>query len=534
MMNHEYFAGTWTLFKLMLKRDRILVLVWIFIPFLLALATAGSFGAMDLNTAMKDFTSDPVISAIQGPVLSEGLDGVVIWRMMGLNVILLGIAGVLTVVRHTRLEEETGRSELIRSYATGRHANLTAALVLSLMIDVLAGLTQAVLLAAIGGSLSGALTFGGTIAFAGFVYACLAAIAVQLRESTGTARGIGLMTVGIGFLMMVVNNGSGGYTALKWVTPMAWHRLTQPMNGNYGAYYIYFILVIGVIAFIAYKLSTHRDLGAGILPSRPGRAEAPPSLKSPLALAWRLHKGAFRGWLVGISVFGAGIGMIAQNISHNAEMGSILGNLGGTNWVEAVGNQDAFIAIIVYIISLAVALYAIMAVLKPHHEEAESRAELILSRSVERNKWYAGHISIAFVTSAVLLFAMGLGSGLVYGISSDNVAEVLPRMMIMCLSKIPAVWMMAGIASFVNGLLPKASTACSFSIWGLFAALELLWEASIVSWSAMSFSPFSTAHYTIPVEELTIPVLYLLMICSVLLAGGGVITFRRRDILTKV
>ena len=36
-MNHEYFAGTWTLFKLMLKRDRILVLVWIFIPFLLAL-----------------------------------------------------------------------------------------------------------------------------------------------------------------------------------------------------------------------------------------------------------------------------------------------------------------------------------------------------------------------------------------------------------------------------------------------------------------------------------------------------------------
>lgn len=107
-------------------------------------------------------------------------------------------------------------------------------------------------------------------------------------------------------------------------------------------------------------------------------------------------------------------------------------------------------------------------------------------------------------------------------------------MMIMCLSKIPAVWMMAGIASFVNGLLPKASTACSFSIWGLFAALELLWEASIVSWSAMSFSPFSTAHYTIPVGELTIPVLYLLIICSVLLAGGGITTFRRRDILTKV
>lgn len=215
-MKMDDFVGTSTLLRLFIRRDRLLSLVWILTPFLLAVATAGTFGAMDLDTAISEFISDPVISAMQGPIMTSTLAGVVVWRMMGLNVIVLGIASVITVVRHTRTEEETGRSELIRAYVTGRFANLTAALLLALIINLSAGLLQTILLIGIGAQVGGAILFGLTVAAGGFFFAGLGALGSQLRESAGGARGISLLAVGLGFFMMIINNGSGGYTALRW------------------------------------------------------------------------------------------------------------------------------------------------------------------------------------------------------------------------------------------------------------------------------------------------------------------------------
>jgi len=44
---------------------------------------------------------------------------------------MIGLLALLTVVRHTRADEEAGRSELIGSTALGRHAQLAAALIVN-------------------------------------------------------------------------------------------------------------------------------------------------------------------------------------------------------------------------------------------------------------------------------------------------------------------------------------------------------------------------------------------------------------------
>lgn len=532
-MKKDYFVGTGTLLRLFLRRDRLLSLIWILAPFLLAVATAGTFGAMDLETAISEFISDPVISAMQGPVMTGTLAGVVVWRMMGLNVIILGIGSVITVVRHTRTEEETGRSELIRAYVTGCYANMTAALLLALIINLTAGLLQAVLLIAIGGQAVGAILFGLTVAAGGFFFAGLGALGSQIRESAGGARGISLLAVGLGFFMMILNNGGGGYTALRWITPMTWHRLTQPLNSNHAWFLLYFAVVIVVPIVLAFELSTKRDIGAGIMPPKLGTAEAKPGFKSPLALSWRLYKNPFLGWFIGVGAFGAGIGTIAQNIADNEQLGSLLGNLGGTGWTEHVGNKDAFVAIIVYIISLAVALYAINTVLRPYREEIQSRGELMLSKPVSRGEWFNSHLLIAFLTSAALMLIMGLGSGIIYGATSGDFGNTFLRIFGMSASKIPAVWMMAGITALIYGFLPKAVSGLSWTAWALFAALELLWEGGVISWSVMGLSPFSYSHYTIPVSALSILTLAGLSLLAVLLAAIGLYGFNKRDILTK-
>jgi polyether ionophore transport system permease protein len=54
-----------------------------------------------------------------------------------------------------------------------------------------------------------------------------------------------------------------------------------------------------VLAAVAFALLARRDVGAGVLPARLGPATAAPWLRSPLALAWRLHRGMLLAWTAG-------------------------------------------------------------------------------------------------------------------------------------------------------------------------------------------------------------------------------------------
>ena len=53
--------------------------------------------------------------------------------------LVLAIGSLLTVIRHTRTDEETGRSELIRAYEVGPYASMTAALILTVVGNLVSG-----------------------------------------------------------------------------------------------------------------------------------------------------------------------------------------------------------------------------------------------------------------------------------------------------------------------------------------------------------------------------------------------------------
>ena len=75
-------------------------------------------------------------------------------------------------------------------------------------------------------------------------------------------------------------------------------------------------------------LLDRRDFGAGLVPSRPGRATASAALGSPLGLAWRLQRGALIGWALGLFLLGAAYGSIGnsieQYIADNPEIAEFL------------------------------------------------------------------------------------------------------------------------------------------------------------------------------------------------------------------
>lgn len=133
---------------------------------------------------------------------------------------------MLLVIRHTRTEEANGRRELLSATVVGRHAPLTAALI------VVFGANLAIATVIVGGLIgqglpvAGAIAFGLSSAVAGWVCAAIAAVAAQLTESPGPARGIGLAAFGLAYLMRIIGD-VGGASWLSWLSPLGWVRFTR-------------------------------------------------------------------------------------------------------------------------------------------------------------------------------------------------------------------------------------------------------------------------------------------------------------------
>ena len=218
---------------------------------------------------------------------------------------------------------------------------------------------------------SGSLAFGLELAGAGWVFAAVGGVAAQLTESAGSARGIAGSVLGGAYLLRVVGDLSGrsggSLSWLSWLSPIGWAHRVRPYGGER-----WWLLALGAgltaaLAAAAVALSARRDVGAGLLPGRPGPAAAAPGLRSPLALAWRLHRGLLTGWTAGFAVLGVVFGGLANGIGEiehdNPTLQDIFARMGGR-----AGLPDAYLAGIMGILGLIAAAYAIQATLKLRSE----------------------------------------------------------------------------------------------------------------------------------------------------------------------
>lgn len=534
-MKSNDFTGTKILIRLFLRRDRFLLPMWIIFSVMLVFVTAVTFDAIggeELRNVLSEFHKDPLISALLGPIISVNLSGAIVWRGMSQLALALGIGSLLMVIRHTRTDEETGRSELIRAYPIGRYANLTAALILPIMGNMIAGILISFSILSLGGDVKGSFIFGATLSMIGCFFAGVGALGVQLRESSSTARSIGIAGLGLGLVLGILNNFRGGYTLLIWITPMAWHRVTSPFGGNHGWWLLYCAAFAAIPTIIAYKLSSRRDLGAGVLPASAGLPEASPYFSSSLSLAWRLQKRSFVGWLVGIVLYIAVFAAISPGLSSDGGMSNWLANLGGTGWAEEMGLGYVFISISIYLMSLFVAAYAMTAVLRLKKEENEGRVEMLVDKPVSRIRWMSSHLIVAASYSTALLLVMGVVGGLFYGIAAGDIRGGFWGIFIMSVSKIPPVLILLGVTALLYGLRPRM-TIVGWIVWLGTVMLELAWEGQIIDWSLMQISPFAYTHYTIDIMKLPLPQLILLLGLSGVLIGIGLLGFKNRDILTK-
>lgn len=518
-------AGTGTLLRFFLRRDRLMTPLWVGVIGLMVLSMPNSLNTIYSTPAeradiARQMLTSSSLRATYGPVFDDSLGGLTAWRIGGYAGLFAGIMSLLVVVRHTREEEESGRQELLSSAMVGRRAPLTAALLAALVANGVLALLIAGGLAGRGSA--GAVALGLGVGGAGLVFATLAAIVAQLTESARLAKGLTGGLLGAAFVLRAAGDSStnDGSSVLTWVSPLGWLENERSFAQERWWVLLLFVAAVVVQGSVAYGLAGRRDVGMSFLPTRPGPAEG--RLGSAGALARRLQRGAVLGWSLGFLAAGAAFGGITKGASDlvgtNDKTRRIIERMGGQS-----GITDAFLATMVGMLGMVAALYVVSSVLRLHGEETSQRAEPVLANAVGRLRWAAGHLVVAFGGTVLIMVLGGLGLGLGYG---HELGAVLGA----CLVQIPAVWTLGGLAVLLYGVSPRLAPG-AWGAAGLALLLGWIGPALNVPQGAMDLSPFGHLP-KLPGGDMAWPPVLILTAIALTLTATGLAALRRRDMST--
>ena len=511
------------------RRERIASPIWIAcIAGTAALFAALYPGILPDQAALDQMAaamSNPAMVAMMGPVY--GMDKLTQASVMAQECLIwflvtAAIMNILLVNRHTRADEEMGRLEMFRALPVGRLTGTLAVSTFAFVLNLLISLLTAALLLAVdigGTTAAGALAFGFATGSVGLLFAALTLLAAQLFS---TAQGVG----GFGFAAMLLfymlrASGDISGSALSYISPLG-------LGLKVEAFYSNDLLPVAVllaesVLFIgaALAVSSVRDHGSGVIPARAGRAHASPLLKSPLGYAWRITRGGALAWSVGMFLLGASYGSVCEELDAFIENSDLMQKI----IAQSGGNVllDNYVAMIFVIMALATSVPVILAVLKIHSEEKRGRLEQIYARSVPRIKLYGAFLVVAVFESIVLQFLLAAGLW-----STAKGELILGELLKAAFVYLPAIWLMAGIAVLLVGVLPRL-TALIWAIFGYsFLVLYMGRAMDLPEWTAR-LTPFGNVPQ-LPVQEFKLLPLLLMTALAALLTAAGLRRYRERDI----
>lgn len=526
------YEGTGTLVRLALRRDRIMMPVWLLIFVVTAAGSAGATVSLYPTeqaraAAAQTTNASPALIALYGRIYDPtNPGGIAMLKMTSLGALFVGVLMVITVVRHSRAEEESGRLELLSAGVVGRRAPLTAALIVAGGSSVVLGVLTA--LGLIGADLpaAGSVAFGLAWTCTGIVFAAIAAITAQLTESTRAATGSAIAVLGAAYVVRAVSDAGDGLQWLAWLSPMGWVAQIRPFGGN--RWWVVLIIVAFTVLAVgtAYAVRARRDLGAGVLRPRLGQARASTTLRSPLALAWRLQRGSLLGWLAGFVVLGFILGGVASGVSglvSTPAAKDLITKLGGVS-----GLTNAFLATEIGMLGVVAAAYGIQAAARLRSEETGQRAEPLLAGAVTRTRLLASHTVVALAGTTVLMVGFGLASGLSYGASTGHVGQAVGQMLGAGIAQLPAIWVLTAIAVALFGLAPRLVVGGWIALV-VFLILGQFGDVLGLSEAVMNVSPFAHSPRLPGGEFSATPVLWLCLI-AIALGIAGFVGFRRRDV----
>ncbi|MCL1927155.1 MAG: hypothetical protein FWF95_08550, partial [Syntrophorhabdaceae bacterium] len=237
-----------------------------------------------------------------------------------------------------------------------RLTNPTATLFFAFLVNL--AITLAIALGLIatgidGIQVAGAFVYAGSIGASGFLFAGLALLMAQLFTTARGAMTGAFTLMGVFYIMRAFGDMSGNM--LSYISPMGLGlKVSSFYENNWWPIPVLFALTI-VVSVAALLICRRRDLGEGVIPASAGKRHASRFLQTPLGLAWRLTRGSFAAWSIGMLVLGATYGAVVGEIEAfvmNNEMFQVLLGIGGDGEAIAGEVAAAFVALILAVMAM--------------------------------------------------------------------------------------------------------------------------------------------------------------------------------------
>lgn len=518
------------LVRLALRRDRMVASVWV-----LALTAMCGVSAEATTNLYADHAemagaahlvnSSPALVALYGPILDEGsLGEIAMSKTTVMYAMFVMFMALVLVRRHTRAEEESGRSELVGATAISSSAPTVAALAYAAGVVVVLGILSALADIAGGLPVQGSLLFGASWLGIGLVGVGVATVACQLSASTRTCGALALVAIATAYLARAAGDVGPGW--LSWLSPLGWGTRLRAWGDPRWWVLLLYPVTAAVLVAVGLVLRTRRDLGSGLVAARPGAAHAAAYLRSAAALGLRLQRTALVGWTIGTLVLGAVFGSIAPTLGSFFESGAAraaLRQMGGRGAVE-----DALLAALLHVAAFVVTGYALTVVAAAGADERDGRTAIVLATGTTRRGSFGTVLALVTGGSAWLLATTGVGMAIGFGLQTGDVADGLARTMPAAAVHLPAVLVTGAIGAALLGLAARWAVAG----WGVLFVFLTIGELGpllrLPDW-AIGLSPY---HHVPPLPggDAHATPLAVLGGLAAAIAAAAWIRYRARDI----
>lgn len=528
------FAGTVHQLRLVLRRDRVRLPLWLAgLGGLIAVSALAVPPIYDTPEEVAGYArtvgASPVSYLMSGrQVAIDTIGGIVANEISQVAQLGICLMVMFLVVRHTRAEEESGRAELLRSTVLGRHAATLAALLYGVAAATLIGVVTTGSMLAAGLDGLGSVTYGVGLALLGLCYAAVSLVAAQLSTSARGALGLAGAAIAAGYLVRGV--GAMQDSALVWASPFGWAQRMDAFGSEQWWPALLLVALTVLLLGLAGWLTAHRDFGGGLLQARPGPPRAVRRLGTPVGLALRLQRGLVIGWAVGLTalglLYGAVIPTIPDLVASNPDIAGFIG--ASPDAEQAL--VDAFLGYVFVFMAVISTGFAVGSVLRLVTDEEAGRAEVVLATSVSRAAWVGATVLVSAAGALLIASLMGLGLAVGYGLGTgewDQAAAQVGGQV----SYLPGVLVVAGLAVAVCGLVPRWSLLAWAGVAFVLVQVMLGELLRLPDWLD-AVSPFWHLP-AVPVESFAPwPALVQLGLAAALVLLG-LWGYRRRDVVTS-
>ncbi|MEE4024115.1 hypothetical protein V1Y59_13605 [Gordonia sp. PKS22-38] len=467
---------------------------------------------------------DAAIAAINGtPYGADNLGGVVANEFAFIAAAAFPLMATHLVVRFTRTPEESGLLELMRSRAVASWAPHVAAVVGALVAFALTAVGMFIALLALGVAADRGLLYVISLFLLGAVWTGIALCGAQWQRRARRVYSVSMVLLGLAYITRAI--GDVGDNAWKWLSPLAWQQETRPFADDPRWWPVLLAAAVAAtLVAVGVRAAATRDLGSGLLATRPGPARAAERTRSVTRRVIGEHRGSVIGWSVGgfavAVVFGGLAQEVADAIAANPQLSAAFG-----------GNDsfgiDTYLALTMAILALMAGGYVISAAGRMRADEQTGLLEVVLAQSVSRGRWMGTHLTVVASGLILVLLVPSLGLGVVAAIQLDDAGEIGDNLLA-GIAYLPAVAVFGALTAALFGWRPRAQPI----VWALLGyATFIAFLGGSLDWPdwILRASPLYSVG-AVPAADASIPGVVTLAVLAAVLVAGGLVGFRRRDV----